>query len=159
VKPPLTHQLPCPQEDRVLHLAVQDPSNPWLATHGSSCEGCAELIELTRCVGMLHEPAAEEAPLPSAGQIWWKARLAARRAAEERVLRPVRVAESAGMAVTVMAALAGLAGIYRGIPVILSGLEHVSSGSRALTDPRLLVTMGLATIIMALAVRRLLARG
>jgi hypothetical protein len=149
----------CPQEDRVLSLAVEDPANPWLASHGASCPECAELIEVTRWASVLHEPASEAEPLPSAGQIWWKARLSARRAAEERALRPLRMAESAGVAVSILLAAACLAGIYRALPVILTEIGKVPSARAVLADPRSLGAMGLAAFIMTLAVRRLLARG
>ncbi|MGH9867355.1 MAG: hypothetical protein ACREAA_04210 [Candidatus Polarisedimenticolia bacterium] len=149
----------CPFEDRTVSLAVSDPADPWLAGHVSSCAGCAELIEMTRVMHDLADPGPVPHRLPSAGQVWFKARVAARRAAEEKALRPLRIVESAGLAVALLVAAAGLAGIWRMMPAMMNSV----SASAAETAPTLLngslaVTIGVSALIVAMAVHRLLAR-
>jgi hypothetical protein len=46
-----------------------------------------------------------EGPLPSADAIWWRAELRRRLAAEERAIRPVRIAEQLACAACLLAAV------------------------------------------------------
>jgi hypothetical protein len=79
--------------------------------HAQTCPVCAEVAlaaqafqrEAALAQAELEQPGAH---LPSAGLVWWKAQLAARRAAEKRAAEPIVWVERAAYAVGVIATLA-----------------------------------------------------
>ena len=78
--------------------------------HAAACAVCADVAFAARVFQREAELAQDElhqsgARLPSAGFVWWKARLAARRAAEERVAEPVVLVERVAYALGALAAL------------------------------------------------------
>lgn len=68
--------------------------------HAASCAICSEVVLLAQALRREDEAVQAQVRLPSAGLVWWKAQLAARRAAEERAAQPIvlmeRVAQGLG---------------------------------------------------------------
>lgn len=80
----------CEREAEVLEGLRAGAWEPELRQHAQECSACAELIMVSE---FLHEASASEAEpvLPDAGMIWWRAQLAARRAAVKRATQPIRL--------------------------------------------------------------------
>ncbi|MCL5004992.1 MAG: hypothetical protein M1404_00535 [Acidobacteria bacterium] len=96
-------QTGCGNEERVLEAlgkggapeAFEEP----LRQHVATCASCAELVAVYEMFQKDSEQLRAAAPVPEAGRVWWRAVLAARRAAAERALRPIMIAEKAALAV------------------------------------------------------------
>jgi len=97
--------------------------------HVAVCTVCAEVAFVTREFQREDELARTElgqpgAGLPSAGLVWWKAQLQARRAAEQRAAEPIVWAERAAYALGALATL-GL-GVWQW-PRIAAWLQRAAS--------------------------------
>ncbi len=92
----------CNREPDVLDAVA---SGRWddLREHLSGCQDCADLALVAGFMREEGEQAMAEVHVPSASFLWWKSKLRARREAQEKVLRPVLIAEK----VAVGAGLAG----------------------------------------------------
>ena len=83
----------CDREQQVLD-ALQSGrwAGPWgeeIRKHAAACAACSEVVLVAEALRHEEELAQTEVRLPSAGLVWWKAQLAARRAAEERAAQPI----------------------------------------------------------------------
>jgi hypothetical protein len=83
----------CDREQQVLD-ALQSGrwAGPWgeeIRKHVAACAVCSEVVLVAEALRHEEELAQTEVRLPSAGLVWWKAQLAARRAAEERAAQPI----------------------------------------------------------------------
>lgn len=93
----------CKNEVQVLE-ALREGSTPEtfdeaLRQHVEDCAACAELVSLHELFQQESAELRRAAPVPEAGRVWWRAMLAARRAAAERALLPIMIAEKAALAV------------------------------------------------------------
>jgi hypothetical protein len=93
----------CENEVRILDalgrgVTIEALDEP-LRRHIAGCAYCAEVVTLYEIFQTDSQQLCAAAPLPNAGLVWWKAALAARRAAADRALRPILIAEKAAMAV------------------------------------------------------------
>lgn len=99
----------CHYEQQVLDAVRSGRwSGPWGEDLRKHAAGCAVCTEVAMVAGLLledHELAQAEAQLPSAGLVWWKAQLAARRAAEERAAQPIAFVERLTRAFLALAAV------------------------------------------------------
>jgi len=102
----------CHREQEVLNAVRSGRwSGPWgeeIRSHAAGCAVCAEVAWLAEAMLREHDLAQAEVRLPSAGFVWWKAQLAARRAAEERATQPIALVEHCAQALALLGAL-GLA--------------------------------------------------
>jgi hypothetical protein len=95
---------PCPHEPDVIRAARGKKlagELPAAGGHAETCESCREAL---RVAGALRELAAlnrPTGPLPTAGQLWWRAEVIRRLAGNpgEREIRPAVWAELVGVAV------------------------------------------------------------
>ena len=96
----------CEQETAlVAALAAGGELDERLASHAGQCPACREARLVWQAMqAALYEDAAAASPPPAPGLIWWKAQLAARRAAVARAGRPVQAMQWAGA----LAVLVGL---------------------------------------------------
>lgn len=94
---------PCEREPEVLE-AMQSGRLAELNTHIAACPSCADLVVVLESMQKDGELAAADVRIPSAGLVWFKAQLRARREATEEALKPVSVAEKVAYA----SVLAGL---------------------------------------------------
>ena len=97
----------CPYEPQLLESLVRGhPStrSGGLEQHLAACESCREVASLAELFCASRQQALAEAALPTASQVWWRARVRARLEAAEVAERPISVAQ--GLAA---AAIAGVA--------------------------------------------------
>ena len=92
----------CNQEEKVLEALRSGAWDPELRRHADTCAVCADLVLAAEFLQYEAAPAEAEPTLPDAGLIFWKAQLAARRAAVARATRPIALVET----------LACLAGVF-----------------------------------------------
>jgi hypothetical protein len=87
----------CDREQQVLDaLQCGRWPGPWgeeIRRHAAACAVCSEVVMVAEALRHEEELAQAEVRLPSAGLVWWKAQLAARRAAEERAAQPIACVE------------------------------------------------------------------
>jgi hypothetical protein len=87
----------CDREQEVLDaLRAGRWAGPWgedIRRHAAACRVCAEVVLVAQAIQCEDSQAQAEVRLPSVGLVWWKARLAARRAAEERAAQPIALVE------------------------------------------------------------------
>jgi hypothetical protein len=94
----------CQRESDVINAVA---SGRWssvdeeLRRHAASCQACSESREMAEMMRAIERDAPAETQLPSAGQVWWRAQLRARREAREAAARPVLIAQGLGSAVIV----------------------------------------------------------
>ena len=79
---------------------------PELRVHVSLCSSCTDLVLVSQAMRQAHHDATEQALLPSAGILWWRAQVQRRNGAIERVNKPIVLAEKIAWAGTCAAALA-----------------------------------------------------
>lgn len=72
-----------------------------LRAHAASCPACSEAREMAEMMRTLEHQTLGETRLPSAGQMWWRAQLRARREALDAAARPVLIAQGLGAAVII----------------------------------------------------------
>jgi hypothetical protein len=78
-------------------------NGPWgeeIRRHAASCAACSEVALVARALQRADQQA--DVRLPSAGLVWWKAQLAARRDAERRAAEPIAFAERAAEALAAL---------------------------------------------------------
>lgn len=93
----------CEKEARILEALgqglTQEAFEEPLRRHVESCSSCAELISLYKLFQSDSGQLEAAAPVPEPGAVWWRATMAARRAAADRAMRPIRVAEKIALAI------------------------------------------------------------
>lgn len=108
----------CEQEAALIAALEAGQVDDALAGHADHCEACRQSREVWAAMQSAARADVLPVALPSPGLIWWKAQLAARRAAVTRAERPLRAMQWTGA----MAMLAGLpwwAGLSLGAPAAL----------------------------------------
>ncbi|TAM84286.1 MAG: hypothetical protein EPN47_02940 [Acidobacteria bacterium] len=93
----------CEYEARILETLSQGEALEALAeplrSHVTGCPSCNEMISFYRLFQNDSQQLCAAVQLPNAGHVWWRARVAARRAAANRALRPILIAEKIAMAI------------------------------------------------------------
>lgn len=84
--------------------------------HVAGCASCSDLVLVAGSLRLEREAAAAEAKPPSAALVWWKAQLRARQEAAQRAVRPIAIAEKAGLAGAVLAVLVAALWIWPRFP-------------------------------------------
>jgi hypothetical protein len=141
----------CENEVRILEAlgqgvapeAFEEP----LRRHVASCASCAEVVSVYELFQADSQQLCAAAPLPNAGRVWWRASLAGRRAAAERALRPILIAEKAALAIGGGALLALL--IFAA-PWLVEQLAHSRIFSGAVVYTFSLSSLLLASLIVCL---------
>lgn len=78
-----------------------------LRAHVAQCAGCSDEALVTGVLGTWAAQGVTE-PLPDSSRVWWAAQVAARHAAAEQAMRPIRLVERAAGVVVAGLALAGM---------------------------------------------------
>jgi hypothetical protein len=103
----------CPHEQAIVDLVVAgrwfDDSDDALRAHAVECRACAETIELARLLQDDQKALCAEAPVPSAGAVWWRATIRARAEAARAAGQPITLLQgiAAAAAVGLFVALVG----------------------------------------------------
>ena len=77
-----------------------------LRLHAPTCAVCTDVIQVSLALTQERSDALLAARVPSAGLVWWRAEMRARRDAVETATRPMKIVEWTALA-CVLAALAG----------------------------------------------------
>jgi hypothetical protein len=103
----------CPHEQAMVDLVVAgrrfDESDHALRAHAAECRTCAETLELARLLQDDRQALCAEAPVPSAGAVWWRATIRARAEAARAAGQPITLLQgiAAATAVGLFVALVG----------------------------------------------------
>jgi len=104
----------CPFEADVVKALVCDGraglDSPTRREHVESCAECRETSQLVEALRAGERRAWKDAALPTASQVWWRARVRARLQAAHQAERPISVVQSVAAAVVV-----GVAGSIVGL--------------------------------------------
>jgi len=131
-----------------------DACTPELREHVTTCQSCADLVEVVLALTRDHADLARTAPVPSPAIVWWRAQMRARREAAEAASRPITVVQGLALAsaIAVLLATAGAAfAFFEGtLPTMQSLLETAKTFVPASsTEP--LLTPHTVTIAMLIA--------
>jgi hypothetical protein len=98
----------CDREQAVLDALTSGRwATAWgeeIRQHAVGCAACSEVVVVAQALRREERFAEAEVRLPSAGLVWWKAQLAARRAAERRAAQPIAMVERLAQAVGALSA-------------------------------------------------------
>jgi hypothetical protein len=105
----------CPREAEVFE-AVAFNRVADVRDHLAACAVCAEIADVAGVLRAEHAAACREAPVPSAGAVWWRATIRARAEAARTVSQPITILQGVAGAcgVGLACALAGVA--WRSLP-------------------------------------------
>ena len=122
---------PCHRQDELLEALARGFVGPELAAHADRCASCGELRLVAGALLEDRGQAMAEAPLPSAGTMFWRMQMRHRREAQAAARRSLLVGQAATLAVALMLIVA-LFG-----PAIAAGLRE-ALGAIRLSTPLLL---------------------
>ncbi len=113
----------CPREQEVIDAVASgrwpERCDPELTEHVAACDGCRDLAAVFGLLGASWEDARQDAPVPAAGTVWWRAQVRARRDAERTAARPITVTQAAGAFLGIVLVVFAIVRIY---PWFLSAL-------------------------------------
>ncbi len=75
--------------------------DPVMRDHVASCAVCADVLQVAEAMTAIEHETLADTRLPSAGQVWWRSQVRARRDAAATAARPVLVAQAVGAAAAV----------------------------------------------------------
>lgn len=146
-------KLGCENEVRILEALgkglLPEAFEETLRRHVESCSSCAELISLHKTFQHDSEVLRATAQVPDAGQVWWRAKLAARMAATEQAMRPIRIVERAALAVGSGALIALL---VLAAPWLAQQMPHTNIFSGTTVFTTSLSTLVVTSVIVCLVV-------
>jgi len=93
----------CEKEILVIEAARSGAWDPELRAHVAQCEACGDVALAANALNSMRAVDQVEARIPDAGLMWWKAQLLSKRAAAERVTRPIRFVEHLSYACGILA--------------------------------------------------------
>ena len=152
----------CPHEQTIVDLIVAggrfEESDDSLRAHVANCRACAETLELARLLQDDQQALCAEAPVPSAGAVWWRATIRARAEAARAAGQPITLLQgiTAATAVGLFVALVGA--WWRSVAPGGAWFEHVDElVSRSASVPvplvlSLLLVVAACVIVAPIAV-------
>jgi len=101
-----------------------------IVEHAATCEVCGDLAAVAQAMDVERAAAPKSADVPSAGTMWWRAKLRARQDAATTVGRPITAVQAALLAVC-----GGVAGAVFGATTgwFQRALHWMADGTRAIT--------------------------
>jgi hypothetical protein len=148
----------CPRESDVLDAVA---SARWphrvareLTEHVSSCTICADVLAVASAMRDDREAAWQQANIPSAGQVWWRAEMRARQEAIHKASRPITIAQ--GVAALLTLALTATAGwfAWTWIEQQMPAFDFASVSAQAFASPlavSFVVALGALAVIAPVA--------
>lgn len=144
----------CPREREVLDALS---SNRWpdrlgddLSNHVTACAFCKDLALVAQALSADFSTAIEQAKVPSAGLVWWRAEIRARQEAIQTASRPIALAHYIGVACAGLVALALLSLIDFGGLTNLSGFSLTEVITGFLSIPLFFATLGGVAVLASL---------
>ena len=167
---------PCVHEPDVVAAVLSrrwpEACDASLRAHAEACEVCREVVEVAALLKEDYDEAREaiaqrDVPLPSPGQIWWRAAVKARVEAAEAATRPLVWGYGVAAACAVALSIAGasvawpsllpafdrLASLTQWMPPVASATDAMMAALRA----RLPIVIGVAAFLVAVPVALYLA--
>ncbi len=89
----------CPREDELLDALGRTFVGEELETHVASCSSCGELRLVAGALLDDRTQAMIEAPIPSAGTMWWRMRVRQRHEAQATARRSLLIGQAATLAI------------------------------------------------------------
>jgi len=103
----------CTRELEVLEAVTTGcwPEDDGLRSHAAACRTCSDLVTLLQTLASERDRLIDQAHVPSAGLVWWRAQIRARQEAARKVAQPIAYAQGIAVAVglVIAFAVAGLA--------------------------------------------------
>jgi hypothetical protein len=103
----------CPREPEVIEAVTTSdwPGDGALRSHVSACRTCSDAVTLLQTLASERDRLIDQAQVPSAALVWWRAQIRARQEAARAVAQPIAFAQGLAVAVGlgIAAAVAGLA--------------------------------------------------
>jgi len=125
----------CHREQEVLDAVRSGRwSGAWgeeIRTHAAACPVCSEVALVAEAMIQEHHLEEADVRLPSAGLVWWKAQLAARRSAEARATQPIALAERFAQGAALLTALGLAFWQWPRISGWLGGVTKLAGGHNA----------------------------
>jgi hypothetical protein len=108
----------CPREHEVLEAVTtgSSPEDAALRSHVSACRTCSDAVTLLQTLASERDRLMDQALVPSAGLVWWRAQIRARQEAARTVAQPIAYAQGIAVVVglVIAFAVAGLASPWVG---------------------------------------------
>lgn len=126
-----------------------DLSGGALGEHVSACASCRDLALVVAALREERDRSRRQAPVPSAGLVWWRAQLRERREAARRAAAPVTLVHAATLVgfVVLAVVLVSAASRWAGQPALIDSLPAIPSWgdtSASLADAFPVLRYGLA---------------
>jgi hypothetical protein len=141
----------CPREQEVLDALS---SNRWpdrlgddLSQHVEGCALCKDLGLVAEALSADFSTAIQQARVPSAGLVWWRAEIRARQDSIQTASRPITLAHYIGVACAGLVALALLSLFDFGGLTTLSGFSLTGLIPDFLSIPLLFATLGAVAVL------------
>jgi hypothetical protein len=96
----------CPREDELLDALARGFVGDELEAHAASCPACGELRAVAGALLDERAQAMLEAPVPSAGTMWWRLRIRRQLEAEAAARRSLLIGQAVTLAVAIGLVLA-----------------------------------------------------
>ena len=87
----------CGREPAVLAASRSGAWSPEVVAHARICSQCADIMLVAEFLRRESETAQAEPGLPSAGFLWWKSRLQARRRNAQHATRPIELVRNVAL--------------------------------------------------------------
>lgn len=152
----------CAREQEVLDAIATgrwpDRVDDELRAHVAKCVVCRDASEIAPLFFADRDEAWQDADLPSAGSVWWRAHIRARREAAERAARPLVLVERAALAYAAVAVfglgvLIGpwLRGWAHSATGLLQSLTFTQEGLLAVATNIGVMPIAVASVVLLLA--------
>jgi hypothetical protein len=147
----------CNHESEILRAVNSglwaEPANEMLRKHAESCAVCSDLASVALALQDDYASASQNVRIPSAGLIWWRTELRARREAVRKAERPITWVQAFGgaCAAGVLLALLG-----RAMPWFKQSMTELFQSTESplidvLTQNHLLLSLTLGVFLLVLA--------
>jgi hypothetical protein len=117
--------------------------------HVAGCDSCRDLVLVMSALREARARACRDAPLPSAGLVWWRAQLRDRQQAARQAVAPVAAVHAAALLAVILLAVVLVATVARSAGTVsvtdyLPTMPSLGEGGQLVTDPSPLLWYGLA---------------
>lgn len=133
----------CPLEDELLDALGRGYVNAELAAHVAGCSSCSELQLVAGALLYEHATAVSEAPMPTAGTVWWRMQIRHRHEVQAAARRSLFVGQAATLVISLI-----LVGAFFGVELTV-GLREIVAAVRLSTP--LMVTVGAWLLLLLVA--------
>jgi hypothetical protein len=98
----------CPPEESIIRSARTGCWDISAKAHVTECAHCREIVRIVEWLGRAAEADGKPGDLPGAEQVWFRGRILAAQAAQEKALRPLVVIELGIRAALILVLAAGI---------------------------------------------------